>query len=40
MISGWTLLVVDYDLKPSEVATTWIERNPEVLREWLAAAAE
>ncbi len=40
MISGWTLLTVDYDLKPSEVARTWIERNPEVLREWLAEAAE
>jgi glycine betaine/proline transport system substrate-binding protein len=36
MISGWNLLLVEYDMDPAEMAREWIEQNPETVDSWLS----
>lgn len=39
MVSGWILLVRDYETDPGEVARIWIEENPDIVAAWLQDAS-
>ena len=34
-VTGWILLVSEYDMEPTEMARAWIEENQDIVDGWV-----